>query len=119
MKTTYNYPANENPTETVATINGQSYTICKRYKTIDTVHTADCQTRKGLRYECTCGAFDSIDKELVIKNAIKNGKFGTSPEPIVSSPTKQTKTKQTQNREHGKNGWCEYCQDWCWGDCQS
>ena len=59
----------------------------------------------GSLYQCYNAAGDLILSSEIVDNMVT-----WPPEVAPAKP---------QARKHGVDGWCDKCQSWCWGDCES
>ena len=109
----YDYPANGEYAETVATLaDGRRMSINTQYAAVlpQGDHAADCDQLTKMGGRCTCGLLDGIDIEALVADAIANGKFGERPTPASAKP---------EIKRYVSSGVCPYCHTYCDGDCQS
>lgn len=112
--TTYSHPANGAYNETTATLDdGRVMTVNTQYNAVlpHGKHAADCDQINKMGGRCTCGMLAGVDVAALIADARINGRFGRAPVAKVKAPV-------VAEPKHGA-GWCDKCESYCFGDCQS
>jgi len=115
------YADGSNYADTCATINGVKYSINAQYGVVAPWRhlRPDCEMMTKIGGKCTCGALDGIDVAAVIADARINGKFGIPPQPAETAEHKAQRLADLAKLEQHGPGWCDKCQSYCYGDCDS